>query len=179
MWSELMEACSGDGVVFAQYGNKNGGGRGSRRAAITWGTSRIGSDFGCACRRGEKEPANQDNYFFLESDTGDFVAGVMDGHGGKGHRYSECAAWWLPVFIRRHPSFRDDIGKTILDAFERMSGQLRRGVASTLPENEVSGSTCVVVARRGAELHIAHLGDSAAALYGDRVSEMLNEDRCG
>merc|ERR1719310_1000325 len=179
-WQDLMEACKAVGVVYAVRGDRAGSeDPGEERPRVSWGETVIGERFAASCCRGRKAAhvPNQDSFFLVELADGDFVLGVMDGHGERGHKYSEFLAWWLPVLVVRHPVFSSDVPEALMGAFENMSELLAKQVSSRLSPEEMSGSTCIVVVKRGTSLYAAYLGDSRAVAFGPKdVTHALTED---
>lgn len=179
-WQELMEACTSVGVVYAVRGDRAASGSqqqlGDERPRVSWGQSSFGERFAASCCRGKKGTPNQDNFFFLELAGGDFVLGVMDGHGEWGHKYSELIAWWMPVLVVRSPDFATDVPDALMNAFEAMSELLAKQVSSRVSAEQMSGSTCIVVVGKGSSLYVAYLGDSRVIVYGPRISHALTED---
>eukprot|EP00929_Paragymnodinium_shiwhaense_P123536 TRINITY_DN9751_c0_g2_i5.p1 TRINITY_DN9751_c0_g2~~TRINITY_DN9751_c0_g2_i5.p1 ORF type:complete len:392 (-),score=84.46 TRINITY_DN9751_c0_g2_i5:202-1377(-) len=150
--------------------------KGEERARLEWGQSMLPGSFAAACRRGWKPAPNQDNYCFVEMADGNFIIGVMDGHGEWGHEFSAFVSYWLPLLIVRSPLLQSNTPEALEQAFAAMSKLVATNVQRRFPVEAMSGCTCVVVVKSGSTLYVANLGDSRAVVYSEHMSHALTED---
>lgn len=121
-----------------------------------------------SCHKGLKpESPNQDSFSMLALKVGErinYLYGVYDGHGPKGHDVSDMARKILVEKILCHAE-RDSNPKVALtNAFEETQKHLHSiGAVDT----STSGSTCTVAYHQAEEglVHIAHIGDSRCVTY--------------
>jgi serine/threonine protein phosphatase PrpC len=102
----------------------------------------------------------------------DFLIGLFDGHGSKGHGTSHFAAMELPPLVFRNMQRRrkfihsrkstDGITAAIKDAFISLD--------DNIPFLETSGSTGILILRIGTSLFMASTGDSQAFLIKAELS---------
>lgn len=132
-----------------------------------------------ASDRGRVRAANEDACL---ADAGFGLFLVADGMGGEraGAFASETVATLLPQLLgRRLGPARSGGGKSptlaLRDGIIELSARLREE-ARGKPELEGLGSTVVVALVRGADVHIAHLGDSRAYWFRPGELRQLTRD---
>ncbi len=91
------------------------------------------------------------------------VAGVLDGHGPKGHRVSAMMRHWLRQCVRVKPleagqSLYDIVHAAMENAIEKVLQPEEKGGAPT----SEAGTTAVFGVRRGSEICVANVGDSSS-----------------
>jgi len=110
---------------------------------------------------------NQDRTFVLQLPHADFVMGIFDGHGENGHYTSHYISKQLPRMLANGLSTKaeDDvtaIQKILTDLFLAVDSNVDEMAGAPQDAMMVSGSTAIVVLKRGHRLHIANTGDSLA-----------------
>jgi len=89
---------------------------------------------------------------------------VFDGHGNHGREISSQCASELPALLRGH-HYRRDPANALKKAFVKLHRAL---FADADLDAEYSGTTATCCLLRGSQLHVAHVGDSRAALIRRR-----------
>ena len=104
-----------------------------------------------------------------DSSPRDFIVGLFDGHGDEGHITSHYAAEVLPAMLSSRlgrveaESSDDSIVARTKEAIRGAVLEVHESLGTRFPaEMEKSGSTGILLYRRGSLLHIANTGDSLA-----------------
>jgi len=108
---------------------------------------------------------NQDTSFVLGRRDGDFICGVIDGHGEQGHHVSSFVKSQLAARILEHRRSRAHRGNrsAIVNGFADTSEKLQR--AHGIDSRE-SGAVAALCMRKGQDLYAANVGDTRAVLVG-------------
>lgn len=110
---------------------------------------------------------NQDRSFVLHLPHDDFVVGIFDGHGERGHYSSHYVSQQLPRMLANELSTKaeDDvtaIHKILTESFLEVDSNVDELAGAPRDAMVVSGSTAIVALKRGHMLHVANTGDSLA-----------------
>jgi protein phosphatase len=112
----------------------------------------------------------------------DGLLAVSDGMGGEhaGELASRHVVEWLPSLVAEHIGGLEnpvphDVELALRDAVLVLNHRLRTE-SSTLEGMSKMGATITMVLVRGAEAHIAHVGDSRAYLFRDGELRRLTRD---
>lgn len=121
-----------------------------------------------ACHKGLKpESPNQDSFSMTAVQVGEginYLYGVYDGHGPKGHDVSDMVRKILVENFLTDPERETDPGKAMVRVFEATQIQLK---ANGSVDTSTSGATCTLSYFQSKEgkCTVAHVGDSRAVQY--------------
>merc|ERR1719424_779864 len=147
-----------------------------------WNFGAPGMELALACRSGlGAAGTNQDNFSISQAsgDRGIYV--VCDGHGPLGHLVAFRAAQSLPKFIldglaEEACSQMQSTEQVIAAAFRSTNIDLCKFASSRGLDFSGSGAGCSLAVRRGAQVHVAWLGDARALVAsvapGDGCSQV-------
>ena len=153
-------------------GNSNltlakGGGPAADTKQVAMGSKSIGGKYPPGMFMGGAKKENQDEWFTHQLPNGDFVAGVLDGHGLNGRVVSN----YCKRQLEKHTGPMIGIGGRPGAVPEEVENRLASAVAITSSEllksgldAMDSGATSVTAIRRGNELWCANVGDSRCIL---------------
>lgn len=141
---------------------------------ITMGAKSIGGKYPPGMFMGGGKKENQDDWFAHQLPNGDFVAGVLDGHGMHGKTVSNYCKRQLAKRTGSvigvggvDPAATDEIERRVEDAIAGTSHELLKSGLDAMD----SGATSVTAVKRGRELIVANVGDSRCIVgrSGNRV----------
>uniref|UniRef100_A0A7S2UPT7 PPM-type phosphatase domain-containing protein n=1 Tax=Attheya septentrionalis TaxID=420275 RepID=A0A7S2UPT7_9STRA len=99
----------------------------------------------------------------------DFLMGVFDGHGTRGHKMSDHASKVLPVTMASilsklvaSPQEQEQVGEELM---KKMLDHVFLEVDKSMPPIMDSGSTASIVLRLGRKLYFCNAGDSSTYLF--------------
>lgn len=119
---------------------------------------------------------NQDNFSFTVYEDWEILV-VMDGHGMCGHDVSRRVVETLPYYLIRSPFFLEgDIEPALKECFELSSKDLLGYAVEQDFDVQASGSTCLLLLKKGDQYWTAHVGDSRLIVgYETSAKELVFE----
>jgi len=136
------------------------------------------SQVGCACKKGLKpEAPNQDSFFVIKVPEELAIYGVFDGHGPCGHDVSDFVKMELPKILLKDEQLKQNPRQSLISAFQKTQQLLEQATEMGKLSAQFSGTTATVCLHlmETNDMYIAHVGDSRAVLARELSDGQMND----